>query len=92
MRASAAPQLNSSLYYAALAADDEYQKVLVKVYGSAHAADKRYEKHTDVEVLIARRKKLEADERWIAEMRAHSAATSQAIRFAPGQPAMLVAR
>jgi hypothetical protein len=83
-------QLNSSLYYAALAADDAYQEVLEQVYGRHQAADKRYQQHTDVRVLLARRAKIEADERWINEMRAHSAASRTVMRFEPGQPAKLL--
>lgn len=59
-------------YYAALAADEAFQKELVRVYGPSKASDARYrERFTDPELIKAYEAKRAADDaqyrEWLKE-------------------------
>lgn len=71
-------------YYAAIAADDNYQAELVRVYGS-RAGDMRYQssKHDDPALIKAREAKLKADEVWRAAHQGYEMATVRAIKEKP---------
>lgn len=53
-------------YYAAKAADENFQKELVRQFGRERAGGMRYdsEHHFDAKTLAAKRAKLEADKEW----------------------------
>ena len=52
------------LYYAALRADDVFQRELVRVYGKHRAGDARYKlRHEDARITAAGKRKRKADER-----------------------------
>jgi hypothetical protein len=62
--------MNFNLYYAAIRADDAFQRELERVYG-AKACERRYQsaRYSDVTLEAASDAKRAADDNWLTEMR-----------------------
>lgn len=58
-----------TLYRAALKADDEFQRALEKEYGKGRAGDARYRTDHPEHIAKLARRKVAADQKWLAAMR-----------------------